>query len=145
VSTQQLLVPVVFNAEALELATASDASDTLRQLGLDVSPVGAQQLAVRSVPTLLAHADATLLARDVLRDLQRVGTSEVLAAKQEELLSTMACHASVRAHRALTIPEMNALLREMELTERANQCNHGRPTWYQLSLSDLDKLFQRGR
>lgn len=145
VSTQQLLVPAVFKAEAIELATALDANEVLIQMGLDIAAIGAQQLAVRAVPALLAHADATLLARDVLRDLANVGQSDVLAAKQEELLSTMACHGAVRANRALTITEMNGLLREMEATERANQCNHGRPTWFALSLADLDKLFQRGR
>ncbi len=145
VSAQHLLVPAVFRAEAVELATAGEHAATLHAFGLDVSALSEGELVVRSVPALLAHADAAMLARDVLRDLQRVGTSEALAAKQEELLSTMACHAAVRANRALTIPEMNALLREMEATERANQCNHGRPTWYQLSLADLDKLFQRGR
>ena len=138
-------MPAVFRAEAVELATAGEHAATLQALGLDVSALSEGELAVRSVPALLAHADAAMLARDVLRDLQRVGSSEALAAKQEELLSTMACHAAVRANRALTVPEMNGLLREMEATERANQCNHGRPTWYQLSLSDLDKLFQRGR
>ncbi len=145
VAAQQLLVPAVFTAEAVELATAGECADALAQMGLDVSAIGVSQLAVRSVPVLLAHADAATLTRDVLRDLAKVGSSEALQAKQEELLSTMACHAAVRANRALTVPEMNALLREMEETERANQCNHGRPTWYQLSLADLDKLFQRGR
>jgi DNA mismatch repair protein MutL len=145
VSAQQLLVPAVFQAEALELATANESAHALERMGLDVSPIGTSQLAVRSVPALLAHADAAMLTRDVLRDLQRIGSSEALLAKQEELLSTMACHAAVRANRQLTIAEMNGLLREMEATERANQCNHGRPTWYQLSLADLDKLFQRGR
>jgi DNA mismatch repair protein MutL len=145
VSAQQLLVPAVFQAEALELATANESAHALERMGLDVSPIGMSQLAVRSVPALLAHADAAMLTRDVLRDLQRIGSSEALLARQEELLSTMACHAAVRANRQLTIAEMNGLLREMEATERANQCNHGRPTWYQLSLADLDKLFQRGR
>jgi DNA mismatch repair protein MutL len=145
VSAQHLLVPAVFRAEAVELATVDEHEKTLQSLGLDVSAISDGELAVRSVPALLAHADAAMLTRDVLRDLQRVGSSEALAAKQEELLSTMACHAAVRANRMLTPPEMNALLREMEATERANQCNHGRPTWYQLSLADLDKLFQRGR
>ncbi len=145
IAAQQLLVPAVFHAEALELATATEASEFLQRIGMDVAPIGVNQLAVRSVPLLLARADAAMLARDVLRDIAKVGTSEALAAKQEALLSTMACHAAVRANRNLTTPEMNGLLREMESTERANQCNHGRPTWYQLSLADLDKLFQRGR
>jgi DNA mismatch repair protein MutL len=145
IATQHLLVPAVFNAEATEWATAIEAQDLLRQIGLDIAPIGAQQLAVRTVPSLLAQSDAAMLARDVLRDIAKYGVSEALTAKQEELLSTMACHGSVRANRALTIAEMNGLLREMEATERANQCNHGRPTWYQLSLADLDKLFQRGR
>jgi DNA mismatch repair protein MutL len=145
VPTQHLLVPAVFNAEAVELATAAESSALLSRIGLDVSAIGSSQLAVRSVPSLLAQADAAMLTRDVLRDVARYGASEALTAKQEELLSTMACHGSVRANRALTHTEMNALLRDMEATDRANQCNHGRPTWYQLSLADLDKLFMRGR
>ena len=145
VSAQHLLVPAVFRAEAVELATAGEHCDLLATLGLDVAAISDGELAVRSVPALLAQADAAMLTRDVLRDLQRVGASEALAAKQEELLSTMACHGAVRANRALTVPEMNALLRQMEDTERAGQCNHGRPTRVALSLTDLDRLFARGR
>jgi DNA mismatch repair protein MutL len=145
VPVQPLLVPATFAAEAMEVATVDEHADALAQLGFEMSALGPGTLAVRGVPAPLADADAAALARSVLLDLREFGGSEVLAAHADEILSTMACHSAVRAHRNLTVAEMNALLREMEATERAGQCNHGRPTWYQLSLADLDRLFMRGR
>ena len=145
IGTQALLIPVTFNAERIEVATAEDYADALAALGFEIAPLSDTSLVVRAVPALLADADAKVLARDVLRELQDVGSGEVLTRHRDELWSTMACHAAVRANRRLTLPEMDALLRQMEETERSGQCNHGRPTWYQFALSDLDKLFMRGR
>ena len=142
---QPLLVPVTFAADPLDVATAEENSGVLGSLGFSLSALGPGTLAVRGIPALLRDADAVVLARAVLADVREYGASRVLTAQRDGLLSTMACHGAVRAHRNLTVPEMNALLREMEATERAGQCNHGRPTWYQLTLADLDRLFMRGR
>ncbi|HSA88406.1 MAG TPA: DNA mismatch repair endonuclease MutL [Burkholderiales bacterium] len=145
VERQSLLVPAVLQAEVLEVATAEENREALERLGLELTVSGPNELAVRAAPAALAGGDLAALARGVLGEIRQFGATQVLAARQNELLATMACHAAVRANRALTIPEMNALLREMEATERSGSCNHGRPTWYQLTLSDLDRLFLRGR
>ncbi len=145
VARQSLLVPAVLSAEALDIATAEENREALERLGLEVSVSGPNELAVRAAPAPLAGGDVVELTRNVLREIREYGASQVLSARQNELLATMACHAAVRANRMLTTAEMNALLREMEETERSGSCNHGRPTWYQLSLADLDRLFLRGR
>ncbi|HVC11544.1 MAG TPA: DNA mismatch repair endonuclease MutL [Burkholderiales bacterium] len=142
---QQLLVPALVHADALEIATAEENGAVLARLGFDITAAGPQELAVRAAPAALASGDVGALAKSVLAELREFGAAEALAARRDELLAGMACHAAVRAHRALSVPEMNALLREMEATERSGSCNHGRPTWYQLTLADLDKLFLRGR
>ena len=142
---QAMLIPVTFYADAIEVATAQEHADTLKTLGFDIAALSPTTLAVRSVPTLLKNADAQTLARDVLRDVREFGGSRVLIERRNELLGTLACHTAVRANRILSTPEMNALLRQMESTERADQCNHGRPTWVQLEISALDKLFLRGQ
>ena len=145
IERQSLLVPAVFRAEALEVATAEENRAALERLGLELTVAGPNELAVRAAPALLAGGDVTALARSLLAELREFGAAQVLAARQNELLATMACHAAVRANRALSMPEMNALLREMEETERSGSCNHGRPTWVQFSMADLDRLFLRGR
>lgn len=143
--SQPLLLPVTFAASPLERATADDHATTLQQLGFDVSAFSHQTLAVRSVPAALAQANVVELVRAVLADLAQHGGSHVVQRARDELLASMACHAAVRANRPLTLPEMNALLRQMEQTQRSDQCNHGRPTWHQLNLRELDALFARGR
>ena len=149
VSMQPLLIPVSFNADRLEVATVQEAitsnDSSLQQLGFDIAILSPNTLAVRAVPVMLQNADAVKLARDVLKDLREYGASRALTERRNELLGTMACHAAVRANRMLTITEMNALLRDMEATERSGMCNHGRPTWFQVSMSDLDKMFMRGK
>jgi len=145
VERQQLLVPAAFRAEALEVAAAEENREALERLGLELSAAGPNELAVRAAPMLLAGGDVVGLARSVLKEMREYGAAQALAARRDELLAGMACHAAVRANRILTVTEMNALLREMEDTERAGSCNHGRPTWYQLSMADLDRLFMRGQ
>ena len=145
VQLQPLLIPVTFNADPIEVGAAQENQTILAALGFDIAALSPTTLAVRAIPALLKNSDAQVLARDVLRDIQEFGGSHVLTERRKELLGTMACHTAVRANRNLTIMEMNALLRQMEETERADQCNHGRPTWIQLALSDLDKLFLRGQ
>ena len=145
IQSQPLLIPATFAASPQEVATAESAYDTLALLGLDIAPFSPKTLAVRAVPTSLAQGDAVELARSVLAELALHDASTVIQRAQNELLSTMACHGAVRANRKLTIDEMNALLRQMEATERSDQCNHGRPTWRQVSIKELDALFMRGR
>lgn len=143
---QPLLIPVSFQADKLEIATAQEQKeDTLRQLGFEFAVLSPTTLAVRAVPQMLQATDVVQLARDVLRDLREYGASRALTERRNEMLATMACHAAVRANRQLTLPEMNALLRDMETTERSGQCNHGRPTWYPITLRELDSLFMRGQ
>lgn len=143
--TQPLLVPSSLAVSEREADVAEREVDTLAQLGFEVQRSGPQSLLLRSVPALLAHGDVEALLRDVLADLREHGTTRRIAETRDELLATMACHGAVRANRRLTIPEMNALLREMEATERSGQCNHGRPTWTRFSLAEMDKWFLRGR
>ena len=144
-SVQNLLIPVTFYADAVEVGTAQEHGDTLKTLGFDIAVMSPTTLAVRAVPALLKNADAQTLARDVIRDVREYGGSRVLIERRNELLGTLACHTAVRANRILAVPEMNALLRHMEATERADQCNHGRPTWVQIDINALDKLFLRGQ
>lgn len=145
IAMQPLLLPISFNADRLEIAVAQEQGRALRDLGFELAVISPTTLAVRAVPVMLADADAVMLARDVLRDVGEFGGSRALTERRNELLGTMACHAAVRANRSLTITEMNALLRDMEATERSEQCNHGRPTWFQVTMGELDKMFMRGK
>jgi DNA mismatch repair protein MutL len=145
IEAQPLLIPATFAASAAEIATAEARADELVALGLEITPLGATTLAVRSQPAALAGADVVALARSVLTELARFDGSAAIERARHELLASMACHAAVRANRRLRIDEMNALLRDMERTERADQCNHGRPTWRQITHRELDALFWRGR
>ncbi|QNP60860.1 DNA mismatch repair endonuclease MutL [Paenacidovorax monticola] len=145
IASQPLLIPATFAATPEEVATAEAYVDTLQLLGLEVVPFSPKTLAVRAVPTTLAQGDAVELARSVLAELAAHDASTVVQRARNEILATMACHGAVRANRKLTIDEMNALLRQMEVTDRSDQCNHGRPTWRQLSMKEMDALFLRGR
>jgi DNA mismatch repair protein MutL len=145
ISSQPLLIPATFPATAQEVATAEACAEALQELGLEISMLSSKTLAVRAVPSTLAQGDAVALARSVLAELSQHEASTVVQRARNELLATMACHGAVRANRKLTLDEMNGLLRQMEVTERSDQCNHGRPTWRQLSMRELDALFLRGR
>jgi DNA mismatch repair protein MutL len=145
IPTQVLLIPATLRASRLELAVVEENAGALRRLGFEMAVLGPEAVVVRSVPAPLQDADPIDLARDVLREIGEFGASRVMQERRDEMLATMACHAAVRANRALTVAEMNALLREMEATDRSGQCNHGRPTWTQVSISELDRMFQRGQ
>ena len=143
--SQPLLVPIPMTATAEEVEEAATSREALEGLGFDAAPAGPRELVIRAVPALLADLDAPGLLRSILAEMREFGASRALVERRNELLSTMACHASVRANRALTVAEMNALLRQMEQTERGGSCNHGRPTWFQMGMPELDRLFMRGR
>ncbi|UCV12491.1 DNA mismatch repair endonuclease MutL [Dechloromonas denitrificans] len=145
IATQALLIPAVFSAEPLDIAAVEEHSEALAELGFQITALGPNQLGVRSVPALLQSGDPAALARSLIGELREHGITQLATARRNELLATMACHGAVRARRQLSVPEMNALLRQMEETERAGQCNHGRPTWTELPLEQLDKLFLRGQ
>ncbi len=145
VPAQALLIPVALSADPREVAEIAPHLDQLRDIGFELSITSPSSVAVRSVPWLLKNADPVDLTRAVLAEVAEFGVARLLAERRNELLATLACHGAVRANRTLSLPEMNALLREMEATERADQCNHGRPTWFQLGLKELDAMFMRGR
>jgi DNA mismatch repair protein MutL len=145
IRSQPLLVPISLSVSAREADAGEANRDWFAGLGFEIDRMGPEQLVVRRVPVLLAETDTEALVRDVLADLLEHGSSQRITESGNEILSTMACHGSVRANRRMTPDEMNALLRQMEITERSGQCNHGRPTWVQIGLDELDKLFARGR
>ena len=145
VSIQNLLVPIVLNISQVEMAAVTENQNLLSDLGFDISPIGPEQISIRSLPALLSKSEPAMLMKGLITDLHEIGSAQLVEAAKHERLASKACHSAVRAHRLLSIPEMNGLLREMENTDRADQCNHGRPTWIQLSINDLDKLFLRGK
>ena len=147
-AVQQLLIPLVFQADAEEMATFEDNQSLLLNLGIELEIASPTHLRLRAVPAVLAadiEKTGEALITELLADIKKFGASNLVEEKRNEILATMACHGAVRAHRYLSIDEMNALLRQMEQTERIDQCNHGRPTWVQMSMSDLDKLSMWGK
>lgn len=144
-ASQPLLIPVTIQTDAVHVAAAVEHAAILEEIGFSMTALSPTSLAVRAVPQLLQHADASRLAHDLLDELRQSGASRTLTEYRNALLGTLACHSAVRANRQLTVAEMNALLRDMENTERADQCNHGRPTWFQISMAELDKMFMRGK
>ena len=145
IQQQPLLVPVTVVVTEAEVIAWENQKDLFDQLKLDIDRLSNETLVVRAIPDILQHADIAQLVRDVLADIITLGSSQRLEETMHEVLSSMACHGSVRANRKLTIDEMNALLRQMEVTERSGQCNHGRPTWIEFDLNQLDSWFQRGQ
>lgn len=145
VAMQQLLIPITFQANSMEVVTVEENGGSLYNLGFDIAVLSPTALIVRAVPAILQNSDMIKLVRDVLSEMREFGASQILTEKRNEVLSTMACHSAFRASHLLTIPEMNALLREMESTQRSGHCNHGRPTWFEISIVDLDKKFMRGK
>jgi DNA mismatch repair protein MutL len=145
IRSQPLLVPIILSVSSREAQLVEEFADVFQQLGFEVDRVADESIKVRQIPVILSNSDVETLLRDLLSDLLIHGSSSRVQQAMNEILSTMACHGSVRANRKLSIDEMNALLRDMEITERSGQCNHGRPTWIQLSIAELDKLFMRGR
>ncbi|MCB1986072.1 MAG: DNA mismatch repair endonuclease MutL [Burkholderiales bacterium] len=142
---QSLLIPVTFHADRADIVFVEENLGLFEKIGFELAVLSPTTLAVRAVPAILQQTDLVKLTQDLLREIREYGDSQVLTAKRNEILATMACHGAVRANRNLTFPEMNALLREMEVTERADQCNHGRPTWFEMSMTSLDKMFMRGK
>jgi len=139
------LVPINISVSEKEASVADENHQLFSDFGFEVDRLGLETVVIRQIPSMLKNADIDGLVRDVLADVIRYGSSERIRQSVNELMGTMACHGSVRANRQLTIPEMNALLRDMERTERSGQCNHGRPTWVQMSMKELDGLFMRGQ
>ena len=145
IMTQSLLIPITFHANSSEIGVVEENQVILGQLGFGIAVLSPTALVVRAVPSILQSADIVQLSHDILHEIGEYGASQILTVKRNEILATLACHGAMRANRKLTIEEMNALLRQMEITERADQCNHGRPTWFEVNLADLDKLFMRGK
>ena len=145
IPSQPLLIPVTFHADTLDIASAEEEHATLTTLGFDIAPISPTTLAVRAMPAMLKQSQAEAAARDVLHELREFGATRALTERRNEMLSTLACHAAVRANQSLSITEMNHILREMEHTERSGQCNHGRPTWFQVTITELDTMFMRGK
>jgi DNA mismatch repair protein MutL len=143
--TQPLLIPVSFTSDAVDVSTAEEEQEALLQLGFDIAPLSPTTLAVRAMPAMLKPTHAEAAARDVFHELREYGVTRSLTERRNELLATLACHSAIRANQQLTLAEMNGILREMESTQRSGQCNHGRPTWFQISLAELDSMFMRGK
>jgi DNA mismatch repair protein MutL len=143
--SQPLLTPIAVAVAEKDAELVRENPAFFQQLGFELAVLSPREVALRAVPVHVADLDAPAMIRSLIEDLRQYGSSRALTEQRNEILGTMACHAAVRANRALTLPEMNALLRDMEATERSGQCNHGRPTWHQVTMAELDRMFMRGR